>query len=1018
MAAPSETKGPKERTTPCCNLIALTVSCAAIQLLASAVAIVVQVRLPHTGGTRELWGAYLFWTNILDVAILSIATGLPALVFAAGLPTMARAYVLSSRRVAKAAAAKIRTGARWLTGTAFLASVYALSKVMFAAVHDTRDPAFWTVSAALTLCSGATALALHAAVTQALSTARRQRLADMKGEVFERSVSSAEVQPSDGGVAVQLSPRVGRRGVAGSSGNAGGGAEGVQAHPPSSEAEEAKSSTGANIARLLSLAGADGLFLALGFGGLCIAAAAQTALPLYTGKVVDAVAIKGDKAAFHEGIIILVCVALAAGVFAGVRGSMMTVAFSRLKVRLRQRLFDALVMQDMAYFDTVRTGELVSRMAADVTKVGDSISLQLNIFLRSSIQALGTLGFMLSLSWQLTIVVFMMVPPLTLLTKVYGEYVRKLYKRIQSSIAVANAVAQETLGAIATVKTLGAEGAVQQHHASKLGTFLHLSVMQALAYFLYVGIFTFMPSAITAALLYAGGWLIFHGRVSPGALISFLLYQVTLTDALSSIANVFSGLMQAVGAADKVFRIMDSAPTVRETGRLTLPRRQVQGRLSFTDVHFAYPTRPQAAVLRGFTLDIQAGQSVALVGGSGNGKSSVIRLLQRFYDPTAGSICLDGRPLGQYDVTWRRRVIGLVQQEPVLLARSVRDNIVLGLESESLRWGDEVEEEGDSSEDSGEEVEAGEEQAIWGEDSSDDDDDDEEGGVARRGPVQGGVDVEGGYRPLLGGAQAGGAGQTLSRKQRAEQRAMHKAIKRRRAKEASGEVKRFKAPGWATEAAFLADMQKREADLQRYQRLFAPPGGDGSVGPQTAHPHTGDAATTWQQEATAQLRDIYDTHGRVKQSAVEAAARLADAHAFVQKLPHGYDTLCGERGTSLSGGQKQRIALARAILRNPVVLALDEATSALDAASEHAVQQAVNNLMADRSRTVLIIAHRLSTVRSCDVICVVLDGRVVESGSHEALLAKRGHYFDLVQRQLDSPQGTAEEDHPTDQTTS
>jgi ABC-type multidrug transport system fused ATPase/permease subunit len=138
----------------------------------------------------------------------------------------------------------------------------------------------------------------------------------------------------------------------------------------------------------------------------------------------------------------------------------------------------------------------------------------------------------------------------------------------------------------------------------------------------------------------------------------------------------------------------------------------------------------------------------------------------------------------------------------------------------------------------------------------------------------------------------------------------------------------------------------------------------------------------------------------VRQEAVEAAARLADAHAFVAALPHGYNTLCGERGTALSGGQKQRIAIARAILRNPVVLALDEATSALDAASEAAVQGAIDNLMADRSRTVVVVAHRLSTVRGCDIIAVVRDGGIVESGSHQELLAARGEYFELVQRQL------------------
>lgn len=450
------------------------------------------------------------------------------------------------------------------------------------------------------------------------------------------------------------------------------------ANPPSSR----KSMDGSNatIATLILLSGPDAPILLLAFTAGAAAALGQALIPYYTGRIIDYASIDPDPTAFRHTTLKLLYVAAACAVFTGIRGGLFTISMTRLNVRLRRRLFHSLTCQDSGFFDTTKTGEITSRLAADTTTVSDQISLNLNVMLRSTTQAAMVLAFMFTASWRLSVVTFVMVPVVMAICKVYGRYYRKLSKKVQSELAEANSVAEEALGSMATVKSHAAEGSTNAAYARKLEAFYSLQKREAAAYAAYMATSTFLSAAVVAGVLFYGGSLVLCGAMSAGALVSFMLYQQSLSAAFQALGDVFSALSAAVGAADKVIELMQRQPAVPAAGKLTPP--EFGGQLELRDVNFSYPARPQSLVLRNFNLSIDPGEVVALVGPSGGGKSSVVKLLQRFYLPTTGRVLVDGRDVGVYDPGWLRRRMALVSQEPVLYARSVRRNILFGLEAD------------------------------------------------------------------------------------------------------------------------------------------------------------------------------------------------------------------------------------------------------------------------------------------------------------------------------------------------
>uniref|UniRef100_A0A2K5DPG2 ABC-type oligopeptide transporter ABCB9 n=1 Tax=Aotus nancymaae TaxID=37293 RepID=A0A2K5DPG2_AOTNA len=392
--------------------------------------------------------------------------------------------------------------------------------------------------------------------------------------------------------------------------------------------------SGATLQKLLSYTKPDVAFLVAASFFLIVAALGETFLPYYTGRAIDGIVIQKSMDQFSTAVIVVCLLAIGSSFAAGIRGGIFTLIFARLNIRLRNCLFRSLVSQETSFFDENRTGDLISRLTSDTTMVSDLVSQNINIFLRNTVKVTGVVVFMFSLSWQLSLVTFMGFPIIMVVSNIYGKYYKRLSKEVQNALARASNTAEETISAMKTVRSFANEEEEAEVYLRKLQQVYKLNRKEAAAYMYYV-------------------W------------------------GSGSVGSVYSGLMQGVGAAEKVFEFIDRQPTMVHDG--SLAPEHLEGRVDFENVTFTYRTRPHTQVLQNVSFSLSPGKVTALVGPSGSGKSSCVNILENFYPLEGGRVLLDGKPIGAYDHKYLHRVISLVSQEPVLFARSITDNISYGL---------------------------------------------------------------------------------------------------------------------------------------------------------------------------------------------------------------------------------------------------------------------------------------------------------------------------------------------------
>ncbi|XXY51627.1 ABC transporter transmembrane domain-containing protein [Sorangium sp. So ce269] len=437
-----------------------------------------------------------------------------------------------------------------------------------------------------------------------------------------------------------------------------------------------------HLVRLLRLARPELGSLALGTLFLGIGSGMGLLLPQVIQRLIDDALGPGKPvAAFDRAALWLVPLIALQAVAVALRYVLFTTAGERVVARLRASLFDHVLQQEMAFFDDRRTGELTSRLASDTTVVQNAVSVHISMALRLAVSVVGGLGFLLYTSPRLTLLMLSVIPPVLLGAVIYGRKVRKLSRAVQDSLARSGEIAEEALSGIRTVRAFAAEKQELARYAGQVTESFERARARVRASGAFSGVVTFAGYAATGLVLWYGGRLVVAGRLTIGELTAFLVYTLLVAFSLAGLSDLWAELMRALGAAERVFELLDRAPAMPLSGGVEPAA--VQGRLELERVGFSYPARKDVPVLKGIDLSVRPGEVIALVGSSGAGKSTIASLLMRLYDPDEGRILLDGHDLRALSPSWLRRQIGIVAQEPILFATSVADNIRYGRASAS-----------------------------------------------------------------------------------------------------------------------------------------------------------------------------------------------------------------------------------------------------------------------------------------------------------------------------------------------
>ena len=516
-----------------------------------------------------------------------------------------------------------------------------------------------------------------------------------------------------------------------------------------------------------------------------------------------------------RGLILQVMLLFVLSGLAHVPGMYLSTLFGqRIVLDLRGKIFNHLQELNLSFFEDRKTGEMMSWITNDVNVFRNFTSNQLSSFFQNAVQVVGALAVIYYTSWTLTIISILILPLLGYLIHQAGVRMRKASRYVQGKLADISAILQEVISAIQIIRSFGTEtyeiGRFRNENEQTYRAEMKKAKITAV---LTPSIQVVVAVGLLAILLF-GINQVSAGAMTLGKLLTFVVLLQVMSDRTMRLGQTYANLQELYGAGDRLFELLDEKSGIVEI-KSPVRLKETKGEVTFDNVTFSYSSGE--IVLNNINLGVPAGKVIALVGPSGAGKTSLVKLIPRFYDPIGGRVLIDGIDIRTVTLKSLREQLGIVPQETILFSSSIRDNIAYG---------------------------------------------------------------------------------------------------------------------------------KLDANNEE----------------------------------------------------IEAAAIAANADEFISKLPEGYDTIVGERGSKLSGGQAQRISIARAILKNPRILILDEATSSLDARSEELVQKALETLM--KGRTTFIIAHRLTTIHNADEIIVLKSGCIVQRGTHDELLAQDGIYRSLYQMQV------------------
>ncbi len=363
------------------------------------------------------------------------------------------------------------------------------------------------------------------------------------------------------------------------------------------------------------------------------------------------------------------------GIASAFRYYLFTLSGERIVLRLRQKLFSKILDQDVSFFDFNRTGELMSRLASDCTTLQNTVSVNVSMGLRNLGQAIGGLGFMFYTSWKLSLIMLVLIPPVGFAAAIFGKRIRKFSKDFQASLAEASIVAEESISGLRTVKSFVQESKESLRYENALEDALTTARGRILAIAQFIGFGMVVGFAAVCFVLWFGGREVLLKEMSVGDLSQFLLYLMLVAIGVGSLGSLWGDFMAGVGASARVFEILERVPDFSDEGEIL---KKFNAAVEFKNVSFSYPTRKDILVLNNLSFHMKAGETIALVGSSGSGKTTVASLLPRFYEPDSGEILMDQVSISKLKPSWLRSQIGVVSQEPILISSTIIENIRYG----------------------------------------------------------------------------------------------------------------------------------------------------------------------------------------------------------------------------------------------------------------------------------------------------------------------------------------------------